>query len=288
MSKAESFNPSSGKNVSIQIFRAIAIIAVVMIHTLPSGLSQVYIRPFINFSVATFLFLSGYLTKSEEQNWSLIFKKRIVRVAAPYIIWTFIYSIPAMVNSGGVKFLANLITAKASAPLYYVFVYIQFVLLTPILIRLAKSEYRFIGWIIAPVSILIFKFAGLFFDVEYHRYISLFWSDACLGWFTFYYLGLLLGDQIITIRRRSVKSLCVYYGASLISQMLEGYLFLLHGDSNCGTQLKLSSLLSSTIFLMIIHTVLQNGGFRNRCSSLYDFFILLNFNCQCNTGESQS
>ncbi len=159
--------------------------------------------------------------------------------------------------------------------MYYVFVYIQFVLLTPILIRLAKSEYRFIGWIIAPVSILIFKYAGLFFDVEYHRYISLFWSDACLGWFTFYYLGLLLGDQIITIRRRSVKSLCVYYGASLISQMLEGYLFLLHGDSNCGTQLKLSSLLSSTIFLMIIHTVLQNGGFRNRCSSLYDFFIFI-------------
>ncbi len=107
MSKAESFNPSSGKNVSIQIFRAIAIIAVVMIHTLPSGLSQVYIRPFINFSVATFLFLSGYLTKSEEQNWSLIFKKRIVRVAAPYIIWTFIYSIPAMVNSGGGKVLSE-------------------------------------------------------------------------------------------------------------------------------------------------------------------------------------
>ena len=51
------------KNNTIQIFRALAIIAVVMIHTCPSGEWQVFCRPFINFSVATFLLLSGYLTK---------------------------------------------------------------------------------------------------------------------------------------------------------------------------------------------------------------------------------
>ena len=50
------------KNQKIQIVRAIAIIAVVMIHTCPHGITQVYIRPFINFAVASFLFLSGYLT----------------------------------------------------------------------------------------------------------------------------------------------------------------------------------------------------------------------------------
>ena len=49
------------KNTKIQILRAIAIIAVVMIHTCPDGIMQVYASPFINFSVATFLFLSGYM-----------------------------------------------------------------------------------------------------------------------------------------------------------------------------------------------------------------------------------
>ncbi len=57
------------KNKEIQVLRAIAIIAVVLIHTAPTeGLYQVFIRPFINFSVPLFLFLSGYLTKSENDN----------------------------------------------------------------------------------------------------------------------------------------------------------------------------------------------------------------------------
>lgn len=38
----------------IQILRGIAIIAVVCIHCAPGGLLQVYIRPFLNFSVGLF------------------------------------------------------------------------------------------------------------------------------------------------------------------------------------------------------------------------------------------
>ena len=55
------------RNNMVQIFRALAIIAVVMIHTTPLGNYQVLCRPFINFSVATFLFLSGYLTKVDNK-----------------------------------------------------------------------------------------------------------------------------------------------------------------------------------------------------------------------------
>ena len=47
----------------LQVFRALVVIAVVMIHTTPKGNCQVFCRPFVNFAVATFLFLSGYLTK---------------------------------------------------------------------------------------------------------------------------------------------------------------------------------------------------------------------------------
>ena len=65
------------RNNMVQIFKALAIVAVVMIHTTPAGVSQVLFRPFINFSVATFLFLSGYLTKAENDNWGAFYKKRI-------------------------------------------------------------------------------------------------------------------------------------------------------------------------------------------------------------------
>ena len=47
------------KNTKIQVLRAMAIVSVVIIHTCGS----VYIRPFVNFCVALFIFLSGYLTK---------------------------------------------------------------------------------------------------------------------------------------------------------------------------------------------------------------------------------
>ena len=105
----------------VQVFRALAIIAVVMIHTTPLGYWQVFCRPFINFSVATFLFLSGYLTDVDNDNWKTFYKKRIIRVIIPYIIWTVLYSLKYF-NIGNL--LVNLLTAQAAAPIYYVFVYL--------------------------------------------------------------------------------------------------------------------------------------------------------------------
>ena len=109
------------KNNTIQLIRALAIIAVVMIHMTPSGMYQVFCRPFINYAVATFLFLSGFLTKIDNDNWISFYKKRIKRVLIPYLIWTVLYTLSSK-NIG--KLPNNLITAKAAAPLYYIFVYI--------------------------------------------------------------------------------------------------------------------------------------------------------------------
>lgn len=263
----------------VQVFRAIAIIAVVMIHTTPEGEWQVFCRPFINFSVATFLFLSGYLTKVENNNWTFLCKKRIFRVIIPYFIWTILYSWPTIKHNGIESLIVNLITAKASVPLYYIFVYIQFILLTPLLVRLAKSKYKFIGWLIAPISILIFKYYYLFTGIEISRPVYLFWSNACLGWFTFYYLGLLLGNNIIRISY-SLKSLTFLYIASLFIQIAEGYIWFSYGEQNCGTQLKLSSLLTSSLFLLCIYTILKNGEFNIKSKFLislgnYSFGIYL-------------
>ena len=91
------------------MFRAIAIIAVVMIHTTPAGQWQVFCKPFINFAVATFIFLSGYLTKADNENWLKFYVRRITRVLLPYIIWTVIYSIPDIQSSGPSALVKNLL-----------------------------------------------------------------------------------------------------------------------------------------------------------------------------------
>ena len=246
------------KNNMIQIFRALAIIAVVMIHSTPPGEWQVFYRPFINFAVATFLFLSGYLTKIENENWFAFYKKRITRVLIPYFIWSTVYSIPSIYNEGIDRLFKNLLTTHACVTLYYIFVYIQFILLTPLLGCLARSKYRYLGWLVAPISIIIFKYYNLFTGSELNKYIEIFWSNACLGWFTFYYLGLLLGNQILK-KEFKLKILVILYCISIALQMAEGYSWFLLNDANCGSQLKLTSLLTSSIFLLIIYAILKEG-----------------------------
>lgn len=245
----------------IQIFRALSIIAVVLIHTTPSGEWQVFCRPFINFSVATFLFLSGYLTKIENNDWLAFCKKRILRVIIPYIIWTILYTLPSILSDNSILILAkNLVTAKAEGTLYYIFVYIQFVLITPWLSRLGKSKFRHWGWVIAPISLVIFKYIALITRCESNAVVSLFWSNACLGWFSFYYLGLLLGNRIIK-PQYSLNTLTLLYLVSIALQMAEGHVWLLLGEANCGSQMKLTSLFTSTLFILIAYTVLNKPNF---------------------------
>ena len=241
------------------MFRAIAIIAVVMIHTTPAGQWQVFSKPFINFAVATFIFLSGYLTKADNGNWLKFYVRRITRVLVPYIIWTAIYSIPDIQSSGPSALVKNLLCANATTTLYYIFVYIQFVLLTPLLGKLAKSPYRHLGWLIAPLSVILFKYIPAFGNIQLGKHIELFWNDACLGWFTFYYLGLILGNRIID-RQFNIRNLAVLYCTSLLLQMAEGYLWFTVDPAGCGSQLKLSSILSSTIFMLIIYCVLSRSS----------------------------
>lgn len=248
------------KNDKIQVLRGLAIIAVVLIHTCPGGMWQVICRPFLNFAVAMFLFLSGYLTKSENDNWADFFKKRIMRVIIPYIIWTVIYSIPHFTFKG---LAVNLITTWAAPTLYYIFVYIQFVLLTPIIGKLAKSKWQWIGWIIAPISIIVFKYYWLLSGQTLNQYVSTAWGLSCLGWFTYYYLGLVLGNSLLKHPLNSRVALALLL-VSLPVQMAEGYGLMLMGNYNYGSQMKMSVFLTSSMFLLLAYYWLVDDRYTPR------------------------
>ena len=249
-----------------------------MIHTTPAGEMQVICKPFINFAVATFVFLSGYLTKADNDNWLAFYHRRITRVLVPYFIWTVIYSIQDIQSEGLSLLVKNLLCANATTTLYYIFVYIQFVLLTPLLGKLAKSRFRHLGWIIAPLSVVLFKYIPAFGDIHLGKHVELLWSDACLGWFTFYYLGLILGNKILS-PKFNLRNLVFLYCMSLLLQMGEGYLWFTVDPAGCGSQLKLTSILSSSIFMLIIYSVLSsNHGTKCRLLSTigdYSFGIYL-------------
>lgn len=246
------------KNQKIQILRALAIIAVVMIHTCPPGKWQILIRPFINFAVATFLFLSGYLTNMETSNWKFFYKKRITRVLIPYIVWTFLYTTANFIRHDVdfKKYIINLLTTKSASPLYYIFIYIQFVILTPLLVKLAKSKYRFWGFIISPLSIII-KYYWLLNGIKPNIYISTIFGLCCLEWFLYYYLGFLLGNKIIN-KHFNITKLLLLYTFCIILQIFETYCWFLLGEDNCGTQIKLSCYLTNSIFILISYWYINN------------------------------
>lgn len=231
------------------MLRGLAIIAVVFIHNTPNGLAQVLCRPFMNFSVGLFLFLSGMLSNAEKWNP----KKRIMKVVIPYIIWTLVYVVLFNIKtptSIPIAYLKGLISGKSSAIMYYIFVYCEFTLLMPLIDVLAKSKYKYLGFAIAPIEIILMRLIPLIAGYQMNTMIAGIMSISCLGWFTYYYLGYLLGNNIIQIKI-STKLLGLLWLCSIVLQMLEGYWYLSMGVTNCGTQLKLSSILTGVLFVML-------------------------------------
>lgn len=130
---------TSEQSTKIQILRGLAIIAVVFIHNTPVGLTQIWCRPFMNFSVGLFLFLSGLL--SDAKHWNPV--KRIIKMAIPYFIWTLVYVAIANITGPSnipIAYIKALITANSAAVMYYIFVYCQFTLLIPLIDKLARSK----------------------------------------------------------------------------------------------------------------------------------------------------
>lgn len=187
------------KSYKIQVLRGLAIIAVVFIHSTPDGLWQIWIRPFFNFAVGMFLALSGMLSDAERWNpW-----KRIWKVIVPYTIWTMIYVVihnyrtPMQIP---VIYLEQLITGKAAAVMYYIFVYCEFTLLIPVIDKLARSKYRLLGFVVSPVEIVIMRLIPLIMGYELNKYMRDIMNVSCLVWFTYFYLGYLLGNDLLRIK----------------------------------------------------------------------------------------
>lgn len=241
---------AENKSIHIQFLRGIAILAVVMIHSSVPGVYQVLLRPFINFAVALFIFLSGYLTKTKIANVWQFYKKRILKVLVPYLIWSVIYASP----EGFEDFWQKLLMGRWCFAYYYIFAYIQFVLLTPWINRLLQSKFRWIGWLITPIGTVIFRYLcpALGLQVLSNNFNYLF-----IAWFIYYYLGLALGNGLMKPGQKTIKY-TILYAAALVISLAEGMIWYQFDNFDMATtQLRLSSILTSVGFLMLCYCFLQ-------------------------------
>ena len=239
---------SNEKSRRIQALRGVAILAVVMIHTYPHDLFGVYFRALINFAVAMFIFLSGYLTKLECGNWKEFYARRLKRVVIPYVFWSIVITVLKGNYQG---FFINLLTGKCLMQYYFIIVYIQFILLTPLITRLLRSKISWGGWIIQPLSLILLTYLRL------EEYVPL---SLCTSWFSAYYLGLAIGNGVIRVDRISKARASLLWILALALNIAEGLFWFKAGDySMATTQERLSNMLYSLACMTLAAFYIQNG-----------------------------
>lgn len=258
----------------IQIIRGFAIIMVVIIHTVLWNPYEIYIRPFVNPAVAIFIFLSGLLTSLELNKKTIIsfYKKRLIRVFIPYTIWSIIY----IIYSGDYKnAIVNFLTGNCCSIYYYIFVYMQLVIVTPVLIRLMKSRLKWLGLTISALAIIIeyiMAFNGVTIIYPYN-------INNLFVWVSFYYLGLNTGNESFIIKEYTTKTYLIGIIAMIVAlliEIIEALGWKAYGRYDIATsQLKLSSLVCSMILCILLYGIitkeksLKNNGAHIRKAMVY-------------------
>ena len=199
----------------LDIYRAIAILAVVTIHVTsypfvrmqqqnpdsPITLFYSFWNGISQFAVPSFVFLSGlvllynYGNRERRKSYSWIgafYKKRLLFICIPYVIWSFIYFLMVQMHKDGQpfasigEFLHNLLTGRNYEHLYYFIMLIQFYILFPLLLPVMRSK-KAASWII-PI-VIVFQAAFHFTNAE-----VLHWSSGDI--FATYMLPFSLGALV--------------------------------------------------------------------------------------------
>lgn len=225
------------KDPYIQALRGLAIAAGVLIHCLPEGPASVALRPFLNWAVAMFLFLSGVLTTEVKVLRDGVIRRRLSKVAVPYLVWSAIYfaANPPQSVLGVVR---ALVTGGASWQMYYLLVYAQLVALTPLLFRLL-GRFRPFLYAITPCVLVVWG-ALTALDIDAPSILFLFPT-----WLVYYLFELEWRKwRDVLQRKRTLVFMVTVFALAL--QVIAGFAWNSHGDYGMATtQLKITNMASS-------------------------------------------
>jgi len=150
----------------VNILRSLSALSIILLHVTSGYISQhpvAYLgNQITRYASPIFVVLSGLLLyhlekRKTQSRYPLFLKKRVSKVAIPYVIWTVIYTtftsrhaISTWDNewwfSYGKILLDNIFTGKAFVHLYFVLIMMQFYILFPLLRRWMESHFRLILW----------------------------------------------------------------------------------------------------------------------------------------------
>ncbi|WP_274361346.1 acyltransferase [Paenibacillus thermotolerans] len=223
----------------LDLYRAFGIMAVIAIHVtsfpmvqLEKGTWQQAFYQFINngsnFAVPSFLFLSGlvlfynYFHRSADRTWIVPFyKKRLMYILVPYLIWSFFYYLMAQVmNGSGVignldMYFQRLLTGKNYTHLYYFIIILQFYVLFPLLLQLSAKAFVK-KWLI-PFAVLVqiafFAANKLFFHFDQ---TGILFITYFLHFIAGAYIGIYYEKAFAALKRNTAIITAVFIAGTLL------------------------------------------------------------------------
>lgn len=260
------------RNKVWDVTKGIAIVAVVMIHSCGflnnydiysyNGYVGVYIRQALNFAVPVFLFISGYLSFKAGNIDSIEFiRKRLLRIITPYIIISMVYIVINYIINGEFSLFKDLILGllfgRAMSVGYFIIVITQFVILTPLIMKVQKKEtHILIMTLISVIGIAYTYFTKLTLDTKPFSMLATFPYSSIIFfvWYPFYHLGFFLSKYQPKIKFSNFLLIL-----SVILSMIEAYALNKAGINSFATsQIKVTSFIFSLCVCAYIYNIRNN------------------------------
>lgn len=232
-------------NKELEILRGCALCAVVGIHTLNIGIKNTEIgtwgnwlfelvHTLLQFAVPCFIFISAillsYPLKNEKLNVLDFYKKKIVKVVIPYLLWTLIYLIPQMMK-GWIPFdrlvsvkswLYWLTRGKAYDHLYFMSIIIQLYLVAPLFLGFTRGIIKYTKKynMLAALFIAISGQVALYYF--YRFFISEFFNQGAtliISYFVIIIIGIWIGfqyDWFMNLLNNKRRIVLILFGMSVI------------------------------------------------------------------------
>jgi surface polysaccharide O-acyltransferase-like enzyme len=274
------YNMQKVRDPSFDVFRGVAIIAVVAIHAILSvtmsegpGITTwnaCFLAGYIQlfwFCVPAFVFISGYWLSGKQINSLRDYKdflvKRVLRVFIPYLFWSLV--LLGYVSFKTHDFDANriawsLLLGRAVYTYYFIILIIQFYVLTPLLQYINRKTYGFVFVLAFNMVTLAVLYLPRLNIIGYVPELKPFYS-----WIIFFQMGIFVGSRNYVFPSGKKINLLIL-SALLVSLLLseaEAMITFLKYDKTvyAYTALKYSSFLYSACIIsgfLLIKQHLQN------------------------------
>ena len=123
--------------------------------------------------------------------------------------------------------------------------------------KILKLKIRWIGWFVTPVSILVIRYVCNFMGISLGFPFP---GTLFVVWYTYYYLGMGIGNGIFKWKVSRSGTLIMYMGTLILSEC-EGFCWYQYGNYDMATtQIRLTSLLTSTLACLLSYQYIEDDN----------------------------